>query len=144
MDELGLKRYCCRRMILTHVDLIDQLLQYNSELEPARSTEALFLHGGAVSMSGACNPGGVRRQLPRAESKPNVAAWSWLHPCLVPDTIPFCLGDCKLLQLFPVLLAAALSRSIRAQAGRRCRFRWWPRLSEQQPPHRHRQLSWRR
>lgn len=32
MDELGLKRYCCRRMILTHVDLIDQLLQYNSEL----------------------------------------------------------------------------------------------------------------
>tara|TARA_B100000123_G_scaffold272579_1_gene256056 strand:- start:3323 stop:3556 length:234 start_codon:yes stop_codon:yes gene_type:complete len=23
MDELGLKRYCCRRHFLTHVDLID-------------------------------------------------------------------------------------------------------------------------
>ena len=29
MDKLGLKRYCCRRMILTHVDLIEKLLMYN-------------------------------------------------------------------------------------------------------------------
>eukprot|EP00039_Didymoeca_costata_P028662 m.21887 g.21887 ORF g.21887 m.21887 type:complete len:68 (+) comp7267_c0_seq2:80-283(+) len=28
LDGLGLKRYCCRRMVLTHVDLIDKLLQY--------------------------------------------------------------------------------------------------------------------
>ncbi|RKO97775.1 hypothetical protein CXG81DRAFT_15710 [Caulochytrium protostelioides] len=27
MDDLGLKRYCCRRMVLTHVDLIEKLLQ---------------------------------------------------------------------------------------------------------------------
>lgn len=28
LDELGLKRYCCRRMVLSHVDLIDELLKY--------------------------------------------------------------------------------------------------------------------
>lgn len=30
MDELGLKRYCCRRMIMTHVDLIEKLLKYEA------------------------------------------------------------------------------------------------------------------
>lgn len=30
LDELNLKRYCCRRMVLTHVDLIEKLLQYSS------------------------------------------------------------------------------------------------------------------
>lgn len=28
MDDLGLKRYCCRRMIMTHVDLIEKLLKF--------------------------------------------------------------------------------------------------------------------
>jgi hypothetical protein len=28
LDEIGLQRYCCRRMILTHVDLIEKLLKY--------------------------------------------------------------------------------------------------------------------
>ncbi len=28
LDELGVKRYCCRRMFLSHVNLIDTLLRY--------------------------------------------------------------------------------------------------------------------
>ena len=29
LDSLNLRRYCCRRMLLTHVDLIEKLLQYS-------------------------------------------------------------------------------------------------------------------
>jgi DNA-directed RNA polymerase subunit N (RpoN/RPB10) len=28
LDRLGLKRYCCRRMILAHVDLIDEVMPF--------------------------------------------------------------------------------------------------------------------
>jgi len=28
LDDSGLERYCCRRMLLTHVDLMDDLLLY--------------------------------------------------------------------------------------------------------------------
>jgi len=28
MDDMGLDRYCCRRMILAHVDLIDDVMPF--------------------------------------------------------------------------------------------------------------------
>ncbi len=33
LDDLDLTRYCCRRMILSHVELIDELLKFHSERE---------------------------------------------------------------------------------------------------------------
>lgn len=28
LDSLGIKRYCCRRIIISHVDLIDEIAPY--------------------------------------------------------------------------------------------------------------------
>jgi len=28
LDDLGVKRYCCRRMLLSHVEVIDEVLRY--------------------------------------------------------------------------------------------------------------------
>ncbi|MBP2132105.1 DNA-directed RNA polymerase subunit N [Methanomicrobium sp. W14] len=28
LDDLGLERYCCRRMLLTHIEIIDDLNHY--------------------------------------------------------------------------------------------------------------------
>lgn len=28
LDDMRLKRYCCRRMLLSHVDIIDDILQF--------------------------------------------------------------------------------------------------------------------
>ncbi|MCD6145676.1 MAG: DNA-directed RNA polymerase subunit N [Methanosarcinales archaeon] len=28
MDDLGVERYCCRRMLLTHVELVDEFSPY--------------------------------------------------------------------------------------------------------------------
>ena len=40
LNELGLTRYCCRRMVLTHVDLIEKFLQYNP-LEKKKNSSQL-------------------------------------------------------------------------------------------------------
>jgi len=31
LDSLGVKRYCCRRMLLSHVDIIDEILKFYEE-----------------------------------------------------------------------------------------------------------------
>lgn len=28
LDKLGVKRYCCRRMFLSHVSIVDELVKY--------------------------------------------------------------------------------------------------------------------
>jgi len=28
LDDLGLERYCCRRMLLSHVNLIDEVMKF--------------------------------------------------------------------------------------------------------------------
>ncbi|KAH6565638.1 hypothetical protein BASA50_010258 [Batrachochytrium salamandrivorans] len=31
LDTLGLKRYCCRRMVLSHIDFIEKILHYGAQ-----------------------------------------------------------------------------------------------------------------
>jgi len=30
MDELGIKRYCCRRMVFSHTDFMDEINKYKA------------------------------------------------------------------------------------------------------------------
>ncbi|MEM3791647.1 MAG: DNA-directed RNA polymerase subunit N [Candidatus Micrarchaeaceae archaeon] len=31
LDELGFKRYCCRRMLLSHVDLMEEIIYHTRQ-----------------------------------------------------------------------------------------------------------------
>jgi DNA-directed RNA polymerase subunit N len=33
LDDLGLTRYCCRRMLLSHVEIIDEILKFHTGKE---------------------------------------------------------------------------------------------------------------
>ena len=32
LDELGVKKYCCRRMLLSHVEIIDEILEFSKRM----------------------------------------------------------------------------------------------------------------
>lgn len=36
LDELGIKRYCCRRIFISHVEVLDELLKY---VKPSKKTK---------------------------------------------------------------------------------------------------------
>ncbi|MCS7120498.1 MAG: DNA-directed RNA polymerase subunit N [Nitrososphaerota archaeon] len=40
LDELKIKRYCCRRMLLSHVDIIDEIIKfYDKTIIESKSKE---------------------------------------------------------------------------------------------------------
>lgn len=42
LDSLGLKRYCCRRMLLSHVEIIDEVLRFYEEAEKRREAQMYY------------------------------------------------------------------------------------------------------
>jgi hypothetical protein len=57
MDQLGLNRYCCRRMMLTHVDLIEKLLRYiKLNLAALASTTANHWIGTTLTSATSSSP----------------------------------------------------------------------------------------
>ncbi|MEM1722181.1 MAG: DNA-directed RNA polymerase subunit N [Candidatus Jordarchaeales archaeon] len=33
LDSMGLRRYCCRRMLLSHIDLIDEIIPFSQKIK---------------------------------------------------------------------------------------------------------------
>jgi DNA-directed RNA polymerase subunit N len=42
LDSLGIKRYCCRRMLLSHVDIIDEVLRFYEEAEKRKEAKTYY------------------------------------------------------------------------------------------------------
>jgi len=41
LDSLGVKRYCCRRMLLSHVEIIDEILKFYEEASKRKLARAI-------------------------------------------------------------------------------------------------------
>lgn len=39
LDSMGIRRYCCRRMLLSHVDLLEDVIQFYEKKEPSTNKE---------------------------------------------------------------------------------------------------------
>ncbi|MBC7129949.1 DNA-directed RNA polymerase subunit N [Candidatus Bathyarchaeota archaeon] len=42
LNNLGIKRYCCRRMLLSHVEIIDEVLRFYEEAEKRREARMYY------------------------------------------------------------------------------------------------------
>jgi DNA-directed RNA polymerase subunit N len=42
LDSLGIKRYCCRRMLLSHVEIIDEVLRFYEEAEKRKEARNYY------------------------------------------------------------------------------------------------------
>lgn len=42
LDSLGIKRYCCRRMLLSHVEIIDEILRFYEEAEKRKEARSYY------------------------------------------------------------------------------------------------------
>ena len=42
LDSLGLKRYCCRRMLLSHVEIIDEIIKFYETTPEKEEERGLF------------------------------------------------------------------------------------------------------
>ena len=40
LDSLGVKRYCCRRMLLSHVEVIDEILKFYEQAGKRKQAQA--------------------------------------------------------------------------------------------------------
>ena len=42
LDSLGIKRYCCRRMLLSHTEIIDEVLRFYEEAERRKEARSFY------------------------------------------------------------------------------------------------------
>lgn len=42
LDSLEINRYCCRRMLLSHVEIIDEVLRFNEEAEKRKEARNYY------------------------------------------------------------------------------------------------------
>ena len=42
LDSLGIKRYCCRRMLLSHVEIIDEVLRFYEEAAKRKEARNIY------------------------------------------------------------------------------------------------------
>ena len=42
LDSVGLKKYCCRRMLLSNVEIIDEVLRFNIETEKRKEAHNFY------------------------------------------------------------------------------------------------------